>query len=333
MSDTLDYLCRDIDRWLAEPGVEDICIQEPYKAWVYRHGKATLHDCSLGVAELENLVIVAAAQRFGDISFGERPWPLLMTDIDGRGRLAAVMTPVIQGCPSLTIRRGSDDWPSLRKLTADGLFRNTRRHKPPPQGGDAELMDLYLSDRFDEFLLLAVKRSKSIIMCGANASGKTHIGKAMISEIPEWERLIIMANANELKGIKHPNRVELFVDSNARSGGVSPVDLIDIALRMRIGRLFLNEIRTPAEMLAYLMAGMTGHGGSITSIHAKHCEDAFTRMTYLVMQAEGGGRLEAANVERELRGMVDIIVHNSRDPAGTDFGVDEIYYRPARETA
>lgn len=329
MSANLDYLCREIDQWRDDDAVEDIAFQEPNVAWVYKHGRFERHECAMTATDLENLAIVAAAQRGGDISFGTNPWPLLMTDLDGRGRLAVVMKPCVEGCPSVTIRRGSDEWPTLRDLKAQGLFKNTQRDRPPPATTDARLLDLYLSDRYDEFLMEAVRLDKSIVLCGSNAAGKTHVSKALIGEIFDTERLIIVQNANELRGIKHPNRVQLYVDSNRRDDFVQPIDLIDIALRMRIGRFFLNEIRTPAEMLAYLVIGQTGHKGSITSIHAPHCEGVFDRMSYLVKQAPGGSGLNEADVRVQLRGMIDIIAHCNRSTSD-GFGVDEIWYAPAK---
>lgn len=328
MSETLNYLCREIDQWMNDDAVEDVAFQEPNVAWIYKRGRFERHSCTMSAADLENIAIVAAAQRGGDINFGTNPWPLLMTDIDGRGRLAVVMKPCVESCPSITIRRGSDAWPTLKELSAQGLFKNTKRERPAPASTDAKLMDLYLADKFDAFMAEAVAAKKCIVMCGENAAGKTHCGKALIAEIPYSERLIIVQNANELRGLAHPNRVQLYVDSNRRDDFVQPIDLIDIALRMRIGRFFLNEIRTPAEMLAYLIIGQTGHKGSITSIHAPHCDGVFDRMGYLVKQATGGAGLDETDVRKQLHGMIDVIAHCTR--TSDSFGVDEIWYQPAR---
>ena len=328
MSATLDFLLEPLDQWLDDPATEEICIQEPFVAWVFSHGEFTRHENTrLDEQTIEDIAIVAAAQRQQDVNFGVPRWPLLATDLVGRGRLQAILEPcVTAGYPSLTVRRGSDDWPSLPELAAKGLFRNTSRTRPAKTPADAQLRDLYLNDRYDEFLALAVRSKKSIILCGENASGKTHVSKALIAEIPLHERLITIENAPELRGLKHPNRVQMFVDNAAKESGVKPIHLVSAALRMRIGRLFLQEIKDGEETIAYLLAGQTGHRGSITTIHAGHCAAVFDRMRVLIKQTEGGAAVSDDDVNNQLFELVDVVAHCSRSPIG-GFAVDEILYR------
>lgn len=328
MSVTLDYLLMPLARWLDDPSAEEICIQEPFVVWVFAKGQFTRHECPhMDAGTIEDIAIVAAAQRQQDVNFGVPRWPLLATDLDGRGRLQAVLEPCVKkGFPSLTIRRGSDEWPTLGELTAKGLFVRTRRTRPEKTPADAQLLNYYLSDRYPEFLALAVRSKKSIILCGENASGKTHVSKSLIAEIPLHERLITIENAPELRGLAHPNRVQMFVDNAAKESGVKPIDLVSAALRMRIGRLFLQEIKDGAETIAYLLAGQTGHRGSITTIHAGHCAAVFDRMRVLIKQTDGGAAVSDADVNSQLHELVDVVAHCSRDEE-SGFAVDEIMYR------
>jgi type IV secretion system protein VirB11 len=240
---------------------------------------------------------------------------------------------VPKGHQSLTIRVGSDSWPTLPDLNAQGLFKRTRRTRPEPTPDDARLLQHYQNERFSEFLSLAVKTKKSIILCGENAAGKTYVAKALMSEIEMWERLITIQNAPELRGLPHPNHVQLFVDNAASEQGVKPIHLVSAALRMRIGRLFLQELKDGEEVVAYLLAGQTGHSGSITTIHARHCLAVFDRMRVLIKQTPGGAAISDADINSELHEIVDVIAHCSRIDGATEddtkFAVDEIWYRGA----
>lgn len=325
MSATLDHLLSPIDEWLNDPAVEEICIQEPRVAWIYARGQFTRHTVPLLAEEIEDIAIVAAAQRGQDVGLGK---PLLRTDLVGRGRLMAVLPPcVAEGYPSITIRRGSDDWPTLGGLAASGLFRNTRTERRQKTKTDSLLLDLYREKRWEEFFAAAVRARKTIIGCGMTASGKTHFAKALIAEIPLEERLITIEDAPELRGIPHPNRVQMYYDKE--SSIVHAGLLVEAALRMRIGRLFLQEVSDGSAAVAFLVALQTGHSGGITTIHAAHCDAVFTRLRVLVKQTSGGAAISDDDVRSELRELVDIVVHSSRDDG--PFEVDEVWFREAEQ--
>src|SRR5208283_2338551 len=99
MSATLDHLLKPLDRWLNDPAVEELCINRPGECWIYARGQFTRHGVELDSEWIEDIAIVAAAQRQQDINFGSRRWPLLATDLDGRGRLQAILEPCVHaGC-------------------------------------------------------------------------------------------------------------------------------------------------------------------------------------------------------------------------------------------
>lgn len=323
MSFTLDHLLSPLDQWLNDPAVEEICINAPREAWVYSHGRFERHPVPLLAEEIEDIAIVAAAQRGQDVGLGR---PLLSTDLVGRGRLQAVLVPcVAEGYPSLTIRRGSDDWPTLAGLVAGGLFRNTQTSRREHTRADGHLIELYHSGQWEEFFAAAIKARKTIVCCGENASGKTHFSKAMIGEIPLNERLITIEDSAELRGLQHPNRVQLYWSKDGT--GVTSAQLVEAALRMRIGRLFLQEIRDGHAATAFLTALQTGHAGGITTIHAAHCQGVFDRLRVLIKLVHGD--VSDNDITTQLKQLVDIIVHNARDDGG--FEVDEVYFKEARQ--
>lgn len=329
MSTTLDHLLSSFSCHLDNPKNEEITIQEPGRLWVFSGGLYTQHSVDLSAEDIEDIAIVAAAQRRQDVGNGS---PLLATDLAGRGRLQAVLPPCVASCPSLTIRRGSDEWPTLKGLAKRGLFRNTKktRRARTRSKTDDVLAELYEADRWEEFFSLAVRAKKNMIGCGVTASGKTHFSKAMISEIPPEERIITIEDSPELRGLglAHPNHVSMYYDKDASEGSVGATDLVDASLRMRPERLFIQEVRDGQAAIAFLLALQTGHNG-ITTIHASHCEAAFVRLRVQIKQTPGGAAISDEDIISELHELVDIVVHSSRDEG--PFEVDEVYFKGCRQ--
>ena len=83
---------------------------------------------------------------------------------------------------------------------------------------------------------------------------------------------------------------------------------------MRIGWLFLQEIRDGVGAIAFLLALQTGHTGGITTIHASDCLAVFDRLRVLVKQAPGGASISDTDITKQLRSLVDA----SSTPAATD---------------
>ncbi len=321
MSATLEHLLSPIAHWLDDDAVEDVCIQDTTSAWVYARGSFTHHPIDVDPFWAEDLAIVAAARRRQDISASR---PLLDTGLPGREsrRLSAIVHPcVAEGRVALTFRRGSKEWPTLEGLDQSGLFRNTVAAKERVK--DETLLGLYREKQWKTFLAEAVRRKKTIIVCGENSAGKTHISKALLDAIPRQERLIAIEDSPELIGIPHPNSVTLYYDKNG--DGVSPSHLVQAALRMRIGRLFLQEIRDGAGAAAFLETLQTGHSGGITTIHAPDCKGLFPRLRFVIKQTPWGAAMEDIDIDAQFRTLVDIAVHPVRLQDG-EFGVGGIWF-------
>ena len=297
MSATLDYLLRDIRPWMDEPGIEDLCLS-PGACFAWKDGRFEERTTSLGARELEDLAIVAGAQRRQDIT---PDWPLLDTELPGRGRLSAVLYPCVpEGEPALTIRLTGGFDPSLDELTAQGMFDRTAL----PGAGrvmDAELREFYSEERFPEFLRRAVRARKTIVLSGENSSGKTTVARALAKEIPLHERIITAEDTPEFgKSIPHRNRVSLLYDKNNRGPG--PQKLVEAALRMRIGRFMFQELRDGASTLAFMAVLNSGHAGSITTVHAGSASDAFERLRVMVKEEPAGRAMEDGDITHPAAG-------------------------------
>jgi type IV secretion system protein VirB11 len=230
---------------------------------------------------------------------------------------------------AITIRRPADEVWTIEELERRGIFASTRRASEALDDTETELLRLLEAREFADFMRLAVKSRKNILVSGPTGSGKTTWTKALIREIPGDERLITIEDAQELVLDRHPNHVRLFYSKDGQGlAKVTPKQLLESCLRMKPDRILLAELRGE-EAFDYLRNVNSGHPGSITSIHAASAELAFEQLVLLVKQSEAGRELARADIKNLLYMLIDVVVQ---------FGVEqrqrcirEIYYAPDRK--
>ena len=329
-SATLTSLLQPLRPFLDDPAVEEIVVNRPHEAWVFAAARFDRHAIDLNADDVIDIGIVAGAQRRQDVG---PDCPLLATDLGGLGRLQVVLPPcVAEDRPALVIRRGNSFSPSLDELALAGLFSQTRRRRAGPTAADAALLKLYRDEDWEAFFPAAVRARKTIVACGETASGKTTFAKGLIRAIPLEERLITIEDTPEWTDLPHPNQVNLFYDKDASDGdGVTPRDLVAAALRMRIGRLLLQELRDGNAAFAFLRALASGHPGGITTVHAPNPDEAFTTIGLQLKETHAGAAMQQADILRLLQNNIDIVVHNAR--AGSRFGITEVSWTLAAQAA
>ena len=92
---------------------------------------------------------------------------------------------------------------------------------------------------------------------------------------------------------------------------------------MRPDRIILGELRG-SEALTYLEAINTGHGGSVTTIHAETAELAIDRLAIMVLQA--GTPLRFDEIQAHISKSIDVIVQLGRSEGRR--GVSEVLVVP-----
>ena len=119
--------------------------------------------------------------------------------------------------------------------------------------------------------------------------------KALLDHIPPTERLRIIEQPAELKVIQ-PNAVRWeAVEAIPGQVAITPSELLAAALRHRPDRIIMGEIRNECGY-DLLQAMNTGHGGTLSTIHAKSAWDALNRLSNLALsaQAESQPRFHAS---------------------------------------
>lgn len=170
----------------------------------------------------------------------------------------------------------------------------------------------------DTFIRLGVKHYQNFCLVGATGSGKTTFTKAVCDLVPTDTRIITIEDTAELDLPNHPNRVHLFYKD------VTPKLLLASCMRMKPDRIFLTELRGD-EAYDYLVALNTGHGGSITTVHANDCQSAYYRIATLVKQSEIGSKTDFDQIMRDTYTTIDAMIFLEKTY------VTEVGYDPVRK--
>lgn len=296
---------------LARPDVTDIYVNRPGELWVETLGRRIerIEDPTITALTLDRLARQLAALTHQGVS---REHPLLAATMPDGSRIQIVAPPATRGPMALAIRRQVAVSLTLRDFEEAGSFRATRTDAVQ-NPADRELKALVLARRFAEALALAVRARKNIIVSGGTSTGKTTFLNALLQEIPDDERLILIEDTPELVA-KHPNIIGLVsVRGELGEARVSTNDLVAASLRMRPDRIILGELRG-AEALAFLRAVGSGHPGSMTTIHADSPEGAIEQLVMLVLNT--GTKLSRPDVRAYVTRSIGVFVQLSRTGAG-----------------
>jgi pilus assembly protein CpaF len=166
-----------------------------------------------------------------------------------------------------------------------------------------------------EFLEFCVILHKNTIISGGTGTGKTSMLNALSTAIPEHERIIVIEDSSELQ-LNQPHTVYLEAQPpqpNGR-GGVSIRDLFVDSLRMRPDRIVMGEVRR-GEALDMIQSMISGHAGSLTTVHANNPMDSLIRLETLCLMA--GMDIPVYVVRRQVASAVNIVVQLSRMDDGS----------------
>lgn len=240
------------------------------------------------------------------------------------GERAQVLIPPAceQNTVSITIRKPSVLDKTLDELDAEGAFEECAEVEEGLQPFEHELLQLKKERRIKEFLDLAVRRHRNILIVGKTGSGKTTITKSLIRSIPIEERLITIEDVHELFLNQHPNKVHLFYAREDEGGAkVTPKQALASCLRMKPDRILLAELRGD-EAWEFIKSINTGHPGSISTMHANGAYEAFEQLTALIKDSRTGSHLDTGYIKHRLFTTIDIVLFYHKRK------LREIYYDP-----
>jgi pilus assembly protein CpaF len=274
-----------LQRLLEDPDVTDVLVNAPDEVWVERAGRLVRAAVDLGtparVRELAVRLAATGGQRLDDAS------PTVDARLPDGTRLHAVLPPVSDGCALISLRVLRRRAFTLAELVTSG-------------GVAPALVPV---------LRALVLTRANLLVTGATGSGKTTLLSALLSIVPDDERIVCIEESGELTP-HHPHVVRLLARrANVDGAGEVPLaELVRQALRMRPDRIVLGECRG-AEVRDVLTALNTGHEGGCATLHANAAADVPARLEALASLA--GMTREA--VAAQAASAFDAVLHLRRE--------------------
>lgn len=309
------------------PEVIELCINRPQELFIESYdGWKRERIEALTFGHLSSFATTVASFTKQSISATR---PILSGSLPGGERIQIVIPPAVpDGTISITIRKPSEQTFTLEDYETSGMFEGILSDVGALSDSDQELLSLHRERSWKAFLRCAVVNRKNILISGATGSGKTTFAKALIREIPDFERILTIEDTAELV-IPQPNHVRLIYSKDGQGQAkLSARQLLESAVRMRPDRILLQELRD-ASAFYYLRNVNTGHSGSITTIHADSALLAFEQLALLVKESEAGRDLQRVEIKDMLFQMVDVVIQVKRDKGR--FQISEIYFDPCRK--
>jgi pilus assembly protein CpaF len=278
---------------LDDDDVSEVMINGP--TTVYFEKKGLIHRADAAVCFPDEESLLAAARNIAE--FAHRRIDGHNHSMDARlpdgSRVHVIIPPAAKNGVTITIRKFKAATFSLAQLIKWGS----------------------VSDEMAEFLELCVLLHKNIVVAGGTGTGKTSLLNALSAAIPEHERIIVIEDTSELR-LHQAHTVYLEAQPPAPDGHgqVTIRDLFVDSLRMRPDRIIVGEVRR-GEALDLIQSMLSGHSGSISTVHANTPRDALIRLETLCLMSDA--ELPQAVARMQVASAIDVIVQLTRFSDGS----------------
>ena len=261
-SETIGFFLRPVAPLLSDETISEVMINGPEAVYFERRGKLEKADCRFPDAA----ALTAAARNIAE--YVNRQIDEDHHSVDARlpdgSRVHIIIPPASRQGICISIRKFHRSSFSLERLIEWGS----------------------LTAEAAEFLRIGVALRKNTVIAGGTGSGKTSLLNALSAAIPESERIVVIEDSSELQ-LNQPHTVYLEAQP-ARPDGRGQVTIRDLfvdSLRMRPDRIVVGEVRR-GEALDLIQSMISGHAGSLTTVHASTPRDAAVRLETLCLMSD-----------------------------------------------
>lgn len=259
---SINYFLAPISEYLQDDSVTEIMVNGHEEVYVERNGRLEETPAQFPSADALLSAVHNVAQYVGREIDKDRP--VMDARLPDGSRVHAVIPP--------SARRGT--YLTIRKFKRDILGME-----------DFVRLDS-MSEQAMEFLDVCVRLRKNIIVSGGTGTGKTTLLNAVTTAIPNGERIVVIEDSSELKlGQDHTLYLEAQQADAYGRGSLSIRDLFKASLRMRPDRIIVGEVRS-GEALDMVQSMISGHSGSLTTVHANSAHDAMIRLETLSLMSD-----------------------------------------------
>lgn len=275
---------RPIKHLLEASTVSEIMVNPDSSVWIEEDGQIQLLS---GIRFDDGALqtgLEVIANRFGKkLDAGS---PILNLRLPDGSRMAAMIPPIVNPRPLMTIRKFTS-----RNFTMEDLIREG-----------------VLSEDHAAKLTTAVRNGENILIAGGTGTGKSTLLGVLADAIPEEERILLIEDTAELH-IRKPHIVSTESQTDTHKSKVTFEELLKAVLRHRPDRIIVGEVRGP-EARTLLDAMNTGHRGTLATIHSSGAEETVRRLASLAIR--DSANLEVSVAEADVRRCLDFVVYISR---------------------
>jgi pilus assembly protein CpaF len=277
-----------LEELISDDSVREIAVARHDRIFVEREGTLTLAPKWFSSPEAVERVLSRMLQRAGrgrDLEAARGNGMLVEARVEHGLLLTAALPPLAARGPAITIRRPRREAVRLGDLVGQGL----------------------LSQGMADFLDMAVKARRNIVVSGPAASGRSTLVTALARAADEGERIVSVEEAEELDLGDGP-WIPLVGGRGAKAR-----DAVNNALRLKPERLVVGDVRG-AEALDLVGALAGGCDGCVCAVQAGSTRDAVARLTAMARLAPEAPAAEV--LADELTRGVHVIVHLTRSAEG-----------------
>jgi len=177
-----------------------------------------------------------------------------------------------------------------------------------------------LTSEAREFIELCVLCEKNMVVSGGTGTGKTSLLNVLSSLIQADHRILVLEDTSELALRQdHVLYFETKPPDRHGRGAVTIRDLFHSSLRMRPDRVVVGECRG-GEALDLIQAMTSGHGGSMTTLHANSPADALNRLETMALMS--GIEMPLVALRSQVASAIDVVLQLTRFHDGSRKVVD-----------
>lgn len=259
---SVSYFLSPIGAFLRDDSVSEIMVNRFDEIYVERNGRLEKTENRFASEDALLSAVRNVAQWVGREI--DQTHPVLDARLPNGSRVHAISPPGARRGTCLTIRKFRHGGLTLEDLIGLGSLSREAR----------------------EFLELCVRLHKNIIISGGTGTGKTSLLGAVSQAVPDGERIVVIEETSEIKlNQDHCIYLEVQRGDEQGKGVLSIRDLFVSSLRMRPDRIIVGEVRG-GEALDMMQSMLSGHSGSLSTVHANSARDALIRLETLSLMSD-----------------------------------------------
>lgn len=287
---TVAHYLAPIRRYLEDTSVTEVMINHADEIFIERDGKLEKTNARFSDVEAYEAAVNNILQFTGKSLSDESA--LVDTRLPDGSRVHVAKAPCARFGTAITIRKFAKANLDIDWLVQIGALTNQAR----------------------EYLQIAVRAERNVLVAGGTSSGKTSLLNALSVYIPSGERIVVIEDSSELQ-LQQDHVISLEARPPDRYGrnAVTIRDLFRSSLRLRPDRIIIGEVRG-GEALDMIQAMTSGHGGSMGTLHANNSADALNRLETMAMMSKVELPLHA--LRAQVASAIDVVVHTSRQIGG-----------------